>query len=67
MIAIINTGKKHPKKGHHYRLQINDQLITEFWHHRVDGLSYCLHRAAEAAEAAHQQRIETLLQLINGQ
>ena len=65
MIAIVNTGKRHPKKGHHYRLQINDQLITEFWHRRVDGLSTCLQRAAEAAEAAHQQRIETLVQLIN--
>lgn len=67
MIAIINTGKRHPKKGHRYRLQINDQLITEFWHCRPDGLSTCLHRAAEAAEAAHQQRIEAVMQLINGQ
>jgi len=67
MIAIVNTGKRHPKKGHHYRLQINDQLITEFWHRRADGLSTCLHRAAEAAEAAHQQQVEAMLQLINKQ
>lgn len=67
MIAIINTGKRHRKKGHHYRLQINDQLITEFWHRQSDGLSTCLHRAAEAAEAAHHQRIEAVMQLIQGQ
>lgn len=66
MIAIINTGKRHPKKGSHYRLQINDQLITEFWHFRADGLSTCLHRAAEAAEAAHLQKIDAVMQLING-
>lgn len=63
MIAIINTGVYDPEKGCHYRLQINNKLISEFWHHRVDGLSTCLFLAAKAAEDAHREQIETLLRL----
>lgn len=63
MIAIINTGEQGEDGKHHYRLQINDELITEFTHDRIDGLAVCLQRASEAAHRAHTARIEALLHL----
>jgi hypothetical protein len=46
MIAIINRGQKG--KLHHYTVQINNEVITEFDHQRNEGLAVCLEKAAEA-------------------
>lgn len=63
MIAIINTGERDDDGEHLYRLQINNKLISEFWHRRSDGLGECLRRAATAADLAHADEIQTLLEL----
>jgi hypothetical protein len=61
MIAIINTGKRDAEGRHRYRLQINDKLIVEFTHMQRDGLAECLRLAAEAASAAHEEQIQSIL------
>lgn len=63
MIAIINTGETDEIGRHRYRLQINDKLITEFYHHRIDGLAACLALAAFAADLAESERIANTIKL----
>lgn len=46
MIAIINRGQRG--QLHHYTVQINNEVITEFDHVRNEGLVVCLEKAAEA-------------------
>lgn len=46
MIAIVNRGQRGQK--HHYTVQINNEIITEFDHLRNEGLAICLEKAAEA-------------------
>ena len=50
MIAIINQGKKNADGETLYNLQINNKLITTFYHCRDLGLRRCLERAASAME-----------------
>ena len=64
MIAIINTGAIDDEGRAHYRLQINNELIAEFHHYRVDGLAACLRLAADAADRAHYEKIDRLIELI---
>jgi hypothetical protein len=61
MIGIINTGETDEDGAHRYRLQINDNLVAEFTHNRMDGLAICLQRAAEAAHLAHASQIDRIL------
>lgn len=61
MIAIINTDQRGADGRTLYRLQINDRLISEFWHKRPDGLGACLRLAADAADAAHAGQLDRLL------
>jgi hypothetical protein len=63
MIAIINTGEIDEVGRSLYRLQINDALIAEFYHHRIDGLGACLALAACAADRAHFDKINGVLKL----
>jgi hypothetical protein len=64
MIAIINTGAIDDEGRAHYRLQINNELIAEFHHYRVDGLAACLRLAADAADRAHYEKIDRLIELV---
>jgi hypothetical protein len=64
MIAIINTAERDAEGRTLYRLQINDRLINEFWHKRLDGLGACLRLAAIAADDAHHQQLDHLMQEI---
>lgn len=64
MIAIINTGEQDSEGRYRYRLQINQRLISEFWHRRSDGLGECLRHAAEAADVVGQQRLDAMMELI---
>ena len=58
MIAVINNGRtKGPTGMHHYRLQINDEVLAEFWHRREEGLGECLRRAAIAADKCNLDRL----------
>lgn len=61
MIAIINTGEVDEIGRYRYRLQINHKLITEFYHHRDDGLTACLALAALAADRANDEKIDRIL------
>lgn len=63
MIAIINTGEFDEDGRSRYRLQINDKLIAEFYHHRIDGLAACLALAANAADRAEFERIANTIKL----
>lgn len=63
MIAIINTGERDEAGRHLYRLQINEQLIAEFHHHRIDGLGVCLALASLAADRANADRIDRIIKL----
>lgn len=63
MIAIINTGEYDEDGRSRYRLQINEKLITEFYHHRIDGLAACLALAASAADRAEFERITKTIKL----
>lgn len=49
MISIVNTGETKNKKSK-YIVKINNELITEFFHERKDGLSACLLEASKAVE-----------------
>lgn len=62
MIAIINTGEQDESGAHRYRLQINDTLIAEFTHHRIDGLEVCLQRASEASHIERKAHLEKVMQ-----
>jgi len=64
MIAIINTGETDEEGRARYRLQINDKLIAEFGHYRVDGLSACLRLAADAADRAHFEEVDAVFKMI---
>lgn len=64
MIAIINTGEFDEDGRSRYRLQINDKLIAEFAHLRVDGLGACLRLAADAADRAHFEEIDNLMKVV---
>lgn len=64
MIAIINSDQRDADGRTLYRLQINDRLISEFWHKRLDGLGACLRLAAIAADDAHDQQLGHLMQEI---
>jgi hypothetical protein len=66
MIAIINTGATDDEGRAHYRLQINNTLIAEFHHYRVDGLAACLRLAADAADRAHYEKVDRLIKLVGG-
>lgn len=63
MIAIINTGEFDEDGRSRYRLQINEKLITEFYHHRIDGLAACLALAANAADRAEFERVSQTIKL----
>lgn len=63
MIAIINTGEFDEDGRSRYRLQINEKLITEFYHHRIDGLAACLALAANAADRAEFERVTQTIKL----
>lgn len=63
MIAIINTGEFDEIGRSLYRLQINEKLIAEFHHHRIDGLGVCLALAALAADRANDDRIDRIIKL----
>lgn len=63
MIAIINSGEQRADGQHLYRLQINDKLIGEFWHHRADGLAACLRLAAVTADVAHDDKVVRVMRL----
>lgn len=63
MIAIINTGEFDEDGRSRYRLQINDKLIAEFHHHRIDGLGVCLALASLAADRANDERIDRIIKL----
>lgn len=63
MIAIINTGEFDADGRSLYRLQINNELIAEFCHHRVDGLGVCLALASLAADRANDERIDRIIKL----
>lgn len=66
MIAIINTGEVDEFGRHRYRLQINDKLIAEYYHCRVDGLTTCLRLAAEAADRAEFERMDKIVMQVMG-
>ena len=63
MIAIINTGEVDEIGRSRYRLQINEKLIAEFHHHRIDGLGVCLALASLAADRAEFERNERIIKL----
>jgi len=63
MIAIINQGNKNSAGETRYKLQINSEIIVEFWHRREDGLATCLRKAADAVDA---NRRETLIKHLKG-
>lgn len=63
MIAIINTGEFDEDGRSRYRVQINDKLITEYYHHRIDGLAACLALAASAVDRAESERNERIIKL----
>lgn len=63
MIAIINTGEIDEIGRSRYRLQINEKLITEFYHHRIDGLAACLALASLAADRAEFERVTQTIKL----
>jgi hypothetical protein len=50
MIAIINQGEQNADGETLYNLQINNKLITTFYHFRELGLRRCLESAALAME-----------------
>ncbi|GAH01198.1 unnamed protein product [marine sediment metagenome] len=57
MIAIINQGKKNKAGETLYNLQINNKLITTFYHYRELGLRRCLERAAIAMEPIESKEL----------
>lgn len=63
MIAIINTGEFDEIGRSRYRLQINEKLITEFYHHRIDGIGACLALAALAADRAEFERVTQTIKI----
>lgn len=64
MIAIINTGEVDEDGRSRYRIQINDNLITEYYHHRIDGLAACLALAASAVDRADLEKIDRIWKLV---
>lgn len=66
MIAIINTGEFDEDGRSRYRVQINDKLITEYYHHRIDGLAACLALAAHAVDRADFEKIDRICKLAEG-
>lgn len=64
MIAIINTGEFDEDGRSRYRVQINDKLITEYYHWRIDGLAACLALAAHAVDRADFEKIDRLCKLV---
>ena len=48
-IIIENTGG-NPSGNSRYLLRINEKIITDFKHHRPDGLAQCLKKAYKAAQ-----------------
>ena len=64
MIAIVNISEDlRPVGLHKYQVRINRNIIAEFTHHREEGLSTCLRKAADAVDWA---RIHQLLEVIDG-
>jgi len=63
MIAIVNVSKSlSPVGWHEYELRINQKVIAKFKHKREDGLAECLRKAAKAADKAHVDNVEILLE-----
>ena len=60
MIAIINQGEKKNGKTL-YNVQINHDVICQFYHRREDGLAACLRKAAEAVDL---QRDTDILEMV---
>lgn len=56
MIAIVNIGGDLEGVCK-YQLRINQKVITEFEHNRLDDLGTCLRKAAKAADAHKQGEV----------
>ncbi len=63
MIAIINVGKIKNRKKWKYRVQINNKLVTTFYHNREDRLSVCLEKAAKAVREKESNEIIAFCQM----
>jgi len=57
MIAIVNMGATEeggmsdPGGLRTYEVRINQQVVCQFKHKRIDGLAVCLEKAAKAVRA----------------
>ena len=66
MIAIINQGEKKNGKTL-YSVQINHDVICQFYHRREDGLAACLRKAAEAVDSQKNTDLLEMIKSVKGE
>lgn len=50
MLAIVNQGQENQAGETLYTVQVNQRILTVFWHRYENGLAACLDASAKAAK-----------------